>query len=172
MSQHIPTPVKPARIEMVFPNHATIVRYLIQFPLFDGVTAPELALAVNLMSIFNISAGKTLFREGDSGDYMCFIVEGKLDVLRKNQTKNEVYIATLHQGHCLGEFALIDESPRSATVVAQTDCVLVSLSRLDFELLLHKYPNTGITILKGIARLLSLDLRQTSQQLANYLEPA
>lgn len=170
MSQS-PTPVKPARIEMVFPNHATIVRYLIQVPLFDGVTAPELALAVNLMNIFNISAGETLFREGDSGDFMCFIVDGVLNVLRKNHRKKEVYIASLHQGRCLGEFALIDESPRSATVIAQTDCVLVSLTRSDFELLLEKYPNIGIAILKGIARLLSLDLRQTSQQLANHLVP-
>ena len=61
--------------------------------------------------------------------------------------------------------SIIDNFPRSATIKAQTDSKLVTLSRKDFDIILDEYPRIGIKVLKGMTRLLSLYLRKASGQL-------
>jgi CRP-like cAMP-binding protein len=92
------------------------------------------------------SAGQTIFREGDLGKVMYAIIEGKVDVLVGNEI-----IDTVGAGGILGEMALIDTSPRSATAVPRTDCKVVPISRRHFTFLIQHTPNFALDVMQVMA---------------------
>ena len=84
---------------------------------------------------------------------------------------DKVVITKLIKGGSIGEMSVIDKNPRSATVKACNNVILVAFTAFGFDMVLEDYPDIGIKILKGIARLLSLNLRKTSSRLADYMLP-
>ncbi len=158
-------PEKHSRIQQ------TIIDYLININLFDELSPTELSTTANYMNFFEFERGKILFKEGDNGDYVCFIVEGGVDIIKSTVTEQQAVIATVRKGSTLGEMSIIDNIARSATAKARQDTTLVILSKKGFNTILDKHPRIGIKILKGIARLLSLNMRRTSSHLADYLLP-
>ncbi len=146
-----------------------IVEYIESLYIFDGLRGNELAFTANLMEIEYFQKDEIIFKEGDKGDSVCFVIEGILEVIKNNTAGKNVVIAEFSKGHSIGEMALIDSYPRSATVKARTGGYLVKLTKHKFETILQERPGTGIKILKGIARLLSLNLRRTSGHLAEVL---
>ncbi len=146
-----------------------IIDFLIQMPLFNQLDSNELTLIADHMNFFEIKKNEILFREGDKGDYVCFIVDGQLEVIKEAATGLGKVIATLPAGRTIGEMSIIDHTPRSATVRACTDTTLVALTGKGFDLILEHHPRIGIKILKGLARLLSMNMRKTSSRLADTL---
>ncbi len=149
--------------------HDTIIDFLVDIPLFDTLIAEDLSIVAKHMNFIEIEKDEILFKEGDRGDYVCFIVKGVLDVVKKAETGRTVVIAKLGKGRSIGEMSIIDNTPRSATIRASVESTLLILSQKGFELVIEKHPAVGIKILKGIARLLSMNMRKTSSQLANIL---
>ena len=78
-------------------------------------------------------AGQKIFSEGDRGDRAYLIQSGSVDIV-----KNEMPLATLNAGELFGEMALIDDKPRMATALAQTDVTVVIISRDSFNEKLSK----------------------------------
>jgi len=148
-----------------------IVDFLTRIPMFDSLKTEELSLLTRHMNFMDLDSGEILFREGDKGDYVCFVAEGSLDVVKKSEKGHYVTLATLPKGRSIGEMAVIDDFPRSATVRARTKATLVILTRKGFDLILDEHSAIGIKILKGISRLLSHNLRKTSSRLADYMLP-
>lgn len=148
-----------------------MVELLTEISIFDRVDPKDLKVIADYMTLVRFKAGDTVFNEGDRGDYVCFVVEGALDVLKTSETGSHVVISTLHQGRSIGEMAIMDNFPRSASVRARTNATLITLSRETFEHILEEQPRIGISVLKGLARLLSLNLRKTSSRLADYMLP-
>jgi CRP-like cAMP-binding protein len=116
------------KIDQTGKLRGTIIDFLINIPLFDGLDSNELTTIANYMIFFNLSKGDLFFTEGDKGDYVYFIVEGRLDVIKKSSTGQDVVIATLSRGRSIGEMSIIDNTPRSASIKAQTDATLVALT--------------------------------------------
>ncbi len=150
---------------------ASILELLKTISIFDDLDPQELKTIVSYMQTVNINPNETVFREGDRGDYVCFVADGILDVVKTSEPGNRVVISTLQKGRSIGEMAVLDNFPRSASVVACTEATLLTLSRDNFAHILTEHPRTGIKILKGMARLLSLNLRKTSSRLADYMLP-
>ena len=148
-----------------------VVDFLMYIPLFDQLEPDELKVAERYMNLVEINKDEILFKEGEKGNYVCFIVDGTLDVVKQSATGENITITELSRGHSIGEMSVMGDFFRSATVKAQTEAKLVILTRENFELILEQYPKTGIKILKGIARLLSLNLRDTSGRLVDYMLP-
>lgn len=148
-----------------------IMDALIYSPLFDALSENELKVVANHMKLFELEKGGILFEEGDKGDYVCFVVDGVMDILKQSAPESSAVIASLSKGRSIGEMAVIDNFPRSATVRARTKTSFLMLTQKSFDTILRSHPETGITILKGISRLLSLNLRKTSSRLADYLLP-
>lgn len=148
-----------------------IIDYLINIALFDELTPNELGITADYMNFFEFEKGKTLFKEGDPGDYVCFIVEGSVEIIKSTATEKKAVIATIRKGSTLGEMSIIDNIARSASARAKVNTTLVILSKKGFNVILDKHPRIGIKILKGIARLLSLNMRLTSSHLADHLLP-
>jgi len=100
-------------------------------------------------------AGETVFREGDDGYVMYVVLEGsvKLSVTGRSVEK-------VGKGGVFGEMALIDKSPRSATAVAVTDSMLVSVTSERFKSLVQETPGFALEIMSIMAaRLRSMDRR-------------
>jgi CRP-like cAMP-binding protein len=89
------------------------------------------------------SAGETVFNAGDEGNCMYVVQEGEVDVLANGKV-----IDSLGPGGMFGEMALIDHSPRSATVMAKTDCKLVPLDEDKFMAHVHRTPFFALTVMR------------------------
>lgn len=148
-----------------------VVDLLIEIPMFDQLDSDELRTMAAHMNFMDFKSKETIFSEGEKGDFVCFVTKGSLEVLKKNENGKNVVIALLGKGRSIGEMAVIDDFPRSATVKARADSTLVIITRKDFDQLLDQHPKIGIKILKGLAKLLSMNMRKTSSRLADYMLP-
>ncbi|MBU4388618.1 MAG: cyclic nucleotide-binding domain-containing protein [Proteobacteria bacterium] len=148
-----------------------IIDFFVNIPIFDRINGEELRVVAKHMNIVELDDGQTLFNESDKGNYICFIVEGALEVIKKSKSGSEVLIATLYRGQSIGEMSVIDDYPRSATARAKEKTTLYILSKSAFDMILERHSKIGIKLLKGIARLLSYNLRKTSNRLTEYIAP-
>jgi CRP/FNR family transcriptional regulator, cyclic AMP receptor protein len=108
-------------------------------------------------NVVSVPAGTHLFREGDPGDVMYVVLEGKAEVAVAGV---QVELATA--GAILGEMALIDDAPRSASVLCRTPCRLVPVDRPAFDLLVHETP----AFARHVMSLLAERMRRMNERLA------
>jgi CRP/FNR family cyclic AMP-dependent transcriptional regulator len=90
--------------------------------------------------------GDIVFNEGDPGDVMYAVVEGEVDIL-----VGPKLIETAGPGAVVGEMAIIEPGPRSATVRARTECGLVPVGSKQFLYLVQEHPTFAITIMRIMA---------------------
>jgi NTE family protein len=122
----------------------------------DPATRRE--LLAELVEI-HLPGGETLFEEGDSGDALYTVVSGALGISVRSADSRHRRVARVFAPDTIGEMALISHAPRSATVVALRDSVLLKLSRSAFDRLAERCPPAMLYI----ARLLADRLRATTQ---------
>jgi len=145
------------------------LEYLItEIPIFNELNAEDTEILSQYLFPKDLAMGGLVCKEGQHGSFLSFVTTGKLEIVKTLDGK-EVTIATIDEGDTLGEMALIDGLTRSATVRACKASTILILRRDDFNTLLVKHPEVGIKILKGIARLLSLNLRKASAQITAYM---
>lgn len=143
--------------------------FLINLPIFSSFNVDELSILSKHMSYIHLENGEYLFVEGDQGTFMGFVVSGILEVQKRADSGENRTLARLTKGSSIGEMAIIDKSPRSATVIAKKATTMVTLTEKGFNMLAERYPPVGIKVLKKIARLLSLNMRRTSSKLADLM---
>ena len=111
--------------------------------LFKGASTEFITeLAENLKEIA-ITPDEFLFKEGDIGNKVYFVIKGELSVLTENNSKE---IAKIKRGDFFGEIALFNNKPRNASVKAITFCHLYYLEKDSFDLLIPKYPSIASKI--------------------------
>ena len=145
--------------------------FIINLPLFEFLESDELHEVAAQMEVMNLDAGEVLFNEWDKSDFVCFVESGELDVTKKTGPDTSEVRATLRRGRSIGEMSIINNFPRSSTVIARTPVRLAIFSREAFEELLTQKVAIGINILKGLANLLSVNLKKTSSRLADHMLP-
>ena len=153
-----------------------ITDLLATFSFFDSLDEKDLSLVSRHLKLQEIEPGKILFKEGDKGDCVYFVLDGELDVVKEAVSSRKagldrVVITTLVKGKSIGEMSVIDRTPRSATVKARTKATLVGLTLEGFDFICEEHPRIGIKILKGVSRLLSMNMRKTSNRLVDYMLP-
>ena len=108
----------------------------------------------------HFAAGQIIFREGDPvGDGIMYVVaKGELNILVGSRV-----VETIGPGSIVGEMALIDGRPRSATVIAKTDCDLAAIDKPRFELLVQEHPYFPLEVMRVMAeRLRKMDKLMSS----------
>ncbi len=100
-----------------------------------------------------VEAGDFIFRDRDNGDAVYFIVQGTIRI-----EKDGIRLVSLHPPECVGEFALIDEGPRSASAIAETDVHLLKWKRKDFVRGVSRNHEIIQGILKNLTRKLRKDI--------------
>ncbi|MHB1100952.1 MAG: cyclic nucleotide-binding domain-containing protein [Burkholderiales bacterium] len=105
--------------------------------------------------LLQIGAGEPVFKVGDPGDRMYVLMAGEADIVVGN-----VVVERAAPGALLGELALVDATPRTATVMAVTDCSLLPIDVKRFRFLVQETPNFALHVMKVIAeRLRRMDRR-------------
>jgi len=136
--------------------------------LFHFLSDDELEEIIPYLEIVDYPKGTIMFREGEEGDFIAFIVKGKMDVKKETEFKGkQIVLATLSKGSIVGEvsFAVPDEK-RTATVEAREDTEVVILRRGSFERLIEKNPWIGIKIQKALLRILAIRLTKIIERLS------
>jgi len=96
-------------------------------------------------------SGEKLAERGQDADHVCFVISGHLRVLNYSSARSMVRYAALATGDFFGELAAIDGQPRSATVVAESDCVIATLSAEDFQELISSQPEFSLALIQRFA---------------------
>jgi CRP-like cAMP-binding protein len=94
----------------------------------------------------SFTAGQSVFQAGDPGETMYIVVEGEVEIL-----DGPLVLEVAGPGTIVGELALIDDAPRSASVVAKTDCRLVPVDRRRFQYMVQETPFFGLAVMKVLA---------------------
>jgi len=128
---------------------------------FSDLSNEQLRELTHYLFLKAVENDQYLFKEGDVGDFLCFVVSGKLSVLKEGEGKS-IEVATLTEGDVLGEIAVIDGEPRSASVRATSHSHVVVLRKDQFDLMHESHPDISYAVVKGIARSLSQRLRSAT----------
>ena len=121
---------------------------LTRIPFFTTLPVEELDRLTSEMEVVNLESREILFREGDPGEHLYIVVKGKLEILKAPGTADELILNTIHEGEYIGEMSLITGAPRTASVRAFGDeVVLLSMSRKQFNDLLHRHPELASTMI-------------------------
>ena len=91
-------------------------------PLFEGLNQDDLDRLSETVMLVNLLPGDELFHEGDQGDSAYIIKEGEVEIIKESNGR-DVLLAVRSAGEVIGEMALLEQIPRSATVRARTDVV-------------------------------------------------
>ena len=118
--------------------------------LFDGLSRKELTQLARVSEDLEVEPGTVLCEEGEIGHEFFVIVDGKVKVTRKGRR-----VATRGGDEFVGEIALLEDVPRTATVTAETPVRLFVLTRKDFRHLLDTQPGVERKVLRALARRLA-----------------
>ena len=136
-----------------------------QAPLFAALDEEAAAALRASMTELRLARGKVLFNEGDQGDRLYVVTEGKVKLGRTSPDGRENLLAVLGPGEMFGELSLFDPGPRTATVTAVTDAALIGLGHDDLKPLLAERPEVAAHLLAALAR----RLRRTNEAMADLV---
>jgi CRP/FNR family transcriptional regulator, cyclic AMP receptor protein len=122
-----------------------------QAPLFSALDDEAASALRASMSEIKIRRGEVLFREGDSGDRLFVVSDGKVKLGRTSSDGRENLLAILGPGQMFGELSLFDPGPRSATVTAVTDVSMLVLSHDEMVRWLSGRPEVARGLLSQLA---------------------
>jgi CRP-like cAMP-binding protein len=117
------------------------------------------------MTQVKVSKGQTLFKEGDAGDRLFVVVEGKLKLGTSSGDGRENLLSILGPGDMFGELSLFDPGPRTATATAVTDSRVLALANDQVIGWVTAHPQVSLQLLKRLAR----RLRRTNEVLADLV---
>ncbi|MBI3480148.1 MAG: cyclic nucleotide-binding domain-containing protein [Nitrosomonadales bacterium] len=138
--------------------------------LFREFEWAQIQMLAGYMGLYRAPKGATIFSEGDQGEYMCVLIEGQLEMYKEDSQGAQKIVAVMHHGKTIGEMAMVDGEPRSATAVVSKDVLLVMLTREKFLQISLEKPALATKMLLLVARMLSQRLRHTSGELVDFIE--
>jgi CRP/FNR family transcriptional regulator, cyclic AMP receptor protein len=148
---------------------AEMLAMMEQVDLLGDLAWREIEVLATYMQAYEAEPGSMVFQEGEPGDYMGLLVGGRVVIRKEAEGVKEAVISIEGQGRSIGEMALIDREPRSASCKVLESATLLILTRKEFERLGMQHPGIALKLLMRISRLISRRLRLTSGQLVEHL---
>lgn len=133
-------------------GHNVSLTALRTFPMFHGLTDEKLQGVSRCAVMRRVARGATVVSAGDRTDYVYFVLTGTLKVLVSDEDGREVILTLIGQGDLFGEMGVIDEEPRSATVMALTPADLIMISKADFRHILEEHFEVSLHLMRNLAR--------------------
>ncbi len=121
-------------------------------PLFSVLPEGQLGILTGLVTRKSYPRGTTIISAGDLTDSLFVIISGRLKVMMSDDEGREVILAILGSNEFFGEMGLLDDSPRSASVVALEACELLTLSKRDFKKCLSENFELSMAVMRGLVR--------------------
>jgi CRP-like cAMP-binding protein len=138
--------------------------------LLENFSPAEVRLLTHFMDVYRADPGVEIIREGDGGDFMLVIVEGKVEVHKRDRWNTPQLIAEVDAGKTLGEMSMIDGEPRFATCIAVEPVLVAVLDRESLARIIVEQPMLGAKILMELVLMLSQRLRATSARLLSLMD--
>lgn len=123
------------------------VELLRRVPLFAALDPPELAAVARIANVVDVPAGTVLTHEGRHEGYFFVVIMGSIRIDRGGMTVN-----TLGDGDFLGEIALLDGGPRTATATAVSDSRLLQITNDEFDELVATTPSVRAAIMTEVGQ--------------------
>lgn len=137
---------------------------------FTDLTPQDIATLASYMEVYRAQGGDIVIREDDAGDFLLLIIEGAMDILKKDGRGAPQHMTSVGPGMTLGEMSMVDGEPRFATCVATVPTVFAVLNRDCMAHILLDHSALGTKLLLKLVAMLSLRLRQTSVRLLRSIE--
>jgi CRP/FNR family cyclic AMP-dependent transcriptional regulator len=134
-------------------------------PLFAALDADAAAALGAMFTSRKLDRGHVVFREGDTGDRLFVVIDGKVKISRAAADGRENLLAVLGTSEMFGELSLFDPGPRTATVTTVTEATLASLDHDDLRPLLTERPGVAVQLLQALAQ----RLRRTNEAMADLV---
>lgn len=135
-------------------------------PLFRGLRRTQARIAVLLGTLQNVAAGQAAVRQGEMGEAMYVIINGRADVIVEGPDGQRQHVRRLGRGDVFGEMGLVRRQQRTADVVAIDDLELLAVDERFLERLQRRYPRIAAAVFLNLTRILSDYLETTTKRFA------
>jgi len=148
-------------------NVQSDIDFLSSVPIFDTLNRRQKQKINSFLHVRHYGIDEIVFRQGDPGVGLYIIRDGEVSVWAENSKEmTKTCIITLTKGDFFGEIALLNEAPRSATIVTSKETVLFGLFPTDLLGLMDTDPKLGLKIVYRLAQIVAERLRITSDNSA------
>ena len=138
--------------------------------LFEDFEPKELEGLARYMSCYRAPLGTEIIHEGDDGDFMLLVLNGSMEIVKKDVRGLPQIMGAANPGKTLGEMSLIDGAPRFASCVALESVEFAVLDRGSLSRIIAEEPQIGVKLLMELLMLLNQRLRSVSKQLMDCME--
>jgi len=132
-------------------------------PLFAGLDEVRLSVLTRTIVRRNFGRNTMIIGAGDPTDSLYIVISGRLKVLMSDEQGREVILSMLGPGEFFGEMGLLDDSPRSASVLTVEPCDLLSISKTDFKRSLAENFDLSLMVMRGLVK----RLREADQKIGS-----
>ena len=138
--------------------------------LLENFSPAEVQLLAHFMDVYRAEVSAEIIREGDGGDFMLMVLEGRVEVHKRDRWNSQQLLASVDAGRTLGEMSMIDGEPRFATCLAAETTLIAVLDRESLARIIVEQPLLGAKILMELVLMLSQRLRATSERLLGLID--
>ncbi len=126
--------------------------FLRRVPLFSSLNEAQLEQLASGSVRKSYPRGRTIVAEGEPSQSLYILLSGRAKVQRSDSEGKEGILAVISSGEFFGEMSLIDDAPRSASVITIESCDFMAINKDSFKLMLTQSPDIGMQIMKGLVR--------------------
>jgi len=138
--------------------------------LFEDFEPVELEGLARYMRCYRAPLGTEIIREGDQGDFLLLLLDGGIEIVKKDPRGVAQAIGTAGPGKTLGEMSLIDGEPRFASCIALSTVEFAVLDRENLSRIITEQPQIGVKLMMEMLMLLNQRLRSVSSQLMECID--
>jgi diguanylate cyclase (GGDEF)-like protein len=142
---------------------------LTELSLFSQLIEEELLIITKVLKTVYVRKGEDIFKEGDNGKELFILSSGAMSAYGTQSDGTQRKLFDVKLGDFFGEMSIIAHEPRSATITATEDSVLIKLAEADFYRIISDYPVTGYKILRTIGIVQNLWLDQSSKSYSDLI---
>jgi len=121
-------------------------------PLFASFAEEPLRTLTTVVTRRSVTRGTIIMAAGDPTDSLYIVLSGRLKVMMSDADGKEVILTIIGPGEFFGEMGLIDDAPRSASVIAIEPCELLAITRRDFRKCLAENVEMSMAVMRGLVR--------------------
>jgi CRP-like cAMP-binding protein len=138
--------------------------------LLENFSLTEVRALAHFMHVYRAEPGIEVINEGEGGDFMLMVLDGRVEVRKRDRWNTPQVLATIEAGRTLGEMSMIDGQARFATCIALEAALIAVLDRESLARIIVEQPLLGAKILMELVLILSQRLRATSERLLGFLD--
>lgn len=132
--------------------------------IFSDLDSREIEVIKNLLDVKEYAPDEIIYAEGEEGDSLNIIIEGKVRINKRMVEGDQFCISTLKEGDVFGIMSFLDGSRHNATIVSDQETILMVLGRADFNDLYNSNPLIAAKVLKRLAIHLATIVRNMNSQ--------